>query len=76
MDSVKVVAVDGGAEITWTLTDATAALHMMRHVRQTLIGAGVQNHVYLNDREVKAIVALTLVKATAASTFLASTFGA
>lgn len=76
MDSVKVVAVDGGAEITWTLRDATAALHMMRHVRQTLIGAGVDNRVYLTGKEVKAVVALTLVKATEASTFLASTFGA
>jgi len=74
MDSVKVVAVASGAEITWTLGDASSALLMMRHVRGTLIKASVINRVYLDGASVKAVVALPNGAATEAAAFLTSTF--
>lgn len=74
MDSVKVEAVGDGARITWTLDDASSALLMMRHVRGTLLKASVDNRVYLDGVEVKAVVAMSLDKATQAASFLSSTF--
>ena len=66
--------VDGGSLVTWTLTDARSALHMMRHVRSTLLASNIDSRVYLDGLTVKAVVALTGGSAMSAVSTLNATF--